>query len=179
NSNFIGESGNPGVVAAIQGDEWGTGYAEGAWVAAAGAGGFGTLEQASLLDTANKTFVNPTNKSAVAIALRNAKTITYGMGSDGISLGSSAPWCQLYIDPSQFVKPPAQAYPIVGLSYWLFYGNNNGVHVPDKIKLIKFIASKKANNLLGPLEYSPLIGTVHTAVLNALKGSGSQAACLK
>lgn len=179
NPNFIGESGNPGVVAAIQGDEWGTGYAEGAWVAAAGAGSFGALEQSSLLDTANKVFVNPTNKTAVANALRNATVITDGMGSDGISLGSSTPWCQLYIDPSEFVRPPNGAYPIVGLSYWLFYGNNNAVHVPDKIKLVKFITSRKANNLLGPLEYSPLAGKVHTAILTALNGTPSQAACLK
>jgi ABC-type phosphate transport system substrate-binding protein len=179
NPNFIGESGNPGVVAGIQADEFGTGYAEGAWVAAAPPGGFGALKQSSLLDTGNTTFVNPTNKLAVTNGLKNAHTITFGMGSDSISLGSSTPWCQLYIDPSQFVKPPALAYPIVGLSYWLFYGNNNGVHVPDKKKLITFITTTKANKLLVPLEYSPLAGSVHTAILTALKGSGSHAACLK
>lgn len=179
NSNFIGESGNPGVVAGIQADEWGTGYAEGAWVAAAPAGGFGTLEQSSLLDTSSTTFVNPTNKTAVANALKNAHTITYGMGSDGLSLGSSTPWCQLYIDPSQFVNPPKAAYPIVGLSYWLFYGKNNSVHVTDKKKLIRFVASTTANGLLGPLEYTPLVTSVHAAIKTALNGTASHPACLK
>ncbi len=179
NSRFIGESGNPGVVAGIQGDEWGTGYAEGAWVKSAPAGTYGTLEQSSVLDTSNTIFVSPTNKTAVAGALANAKTITYGMGSDGITLGSSTPWCQLYIDPSQFVTPPKGTYPIVGLSYWLFYGKNLGVHVLQKQKLIKFVVSKTANGLLGPLEYSPLNYTVHQAVLHALRGKASQPACLQ
>jgi ABC-type phosphate transport system substrate-binding protein len=181
NARFIGESGNPGVVAAIQTNEWGTGYAEGAWVASTGPGTYGTLEQSSLLDTSNSTFVNPTIKSSYATALKNltAGDITPGEGSDGITLGSSTPWCQLYINPSHFVKPPKGAYPILGLSYWLFYGNNNGVHVPDKKTLIKYIASTGPNSILANLEYTPLNTAIHSAILKAFRGTSSQAACLK
>jgi ABC-type phosphate transport system substrate-binding protein len=179
NSRFFGESGNPGVVAGIQADEWGTGYAEGAWVASTAPGTFGKLEQSRLLDTSNTVFVSATDKASVAGALKNAKTITYGMGSDGTTLGSSTPWCQLYLNPSQFVKPPAKTYPIVGLSYWLFYGKNNSIHVPDKKTLITFVSSTKANSLLGPLEYTPLSTSIHDAIRTALAGTKSHAACLK
>lgn len=173
NSRFFGESGNPGVIGGIQGDPFGTGYAEGAWAAAAG------VSQASVLDGPGHHFVSPTNANAVAKALKNVKTIDFGQGSDGNPLGSSTPWCQLYIPPTEFTKTPSGAYPIVGVSYWLFYGQNNGVHVADKKKLIQFIASTQANALLGPLEYTPLSKKIHTAVLAALNGSGSQAACLQ
>jgi ABC-type phosphate transport system substrate-binding protein len=179
NTRFTGESGNPGVVAGIQSNEWGTGYAEGAWVASSPAGSYGTLEQASLLDTSNKHFVSPTNAADVAKALSKATKIDFGGGSDGNPLGSTTPWCQLYLPPTEFVNPPAGAYPLVGLSYWLFYGNNNGIHVPDKKTLIEFIASKSADNLLKPLEYTALSTKVHSAILKALKGSGSQTACLQ
>lgn len=173
NPRFFGESGNPGVIAGIQSDPFGTGYAEGAWAAAAG------VAQASLLDTSNTKWVNPTNKSAVAGALSGATTITYGGGSDGNSLGSTTPWCQLYIDPSTFVSPPAGDYPMVGLSYWLFYGNNHKIHLANKSRLIKYIASSAANKLLVPLEYTPLANKVHTAILTALNGTASQTGCLK
>jgi ABC-type phosphate transport system substrate-binding protein len=173
NPRFFGESGNPGVIDGIQSDPYGTGYVEGAWAKAAG------VAQASLLDTSGKVFVSPTSASAVAMALKKAKAIHFGEGSDGNSLGSSTPWCQLYIDPSEFVNPPAKAYPIVGLSYWLFYGNNNGVHVPDKKTLINYIASKAANKLLSPLEYTPLGTSVHTAITTALKGTHAHTACLR
>jgi len=173
NPRFFGESGNPGLIGGIQADPFGTGYAEGAWAKAAG------IAQASVLDTSNAVFVSPTNTTAVANALKNAHTITFGEGSDGISLGSSTPWCQLYINPSEFVKPPAKAYPIVGLSYWLFYGNNNGVHVPDKKKLINYVTSTPANGLLTPIEYTPLASSVHMAIKTALKGTASQSACLE
>ena len=53
--------------------------------------------------------------------------ITYGEGSDEVPLGTSTPWCILYVDPSNFISPPAKTYPIVGISYMLFYGQNNGV----------------------------------------------------
>jgi len=173
NSRFFGESGNPGVIGGIQADPFGTGYAEGAWAAAAG------IAQASLLDSSGSHFVSPTNSKAVAKALSKVTTIAYGQGSDGNPLGSSTPWCQLYIPPTEFVKTPKKSYPIVGLSYWLFYGQNNGVHVSDKKKLIAYIASTEADALLGPLEYSPLSKKIHTAVLNALNGSGSHTACLQ
>ena len=63
--------------------------------------------------------------------------ITYGGGSDGNPLGGNRKYCQLYIDPSNWNFPRQQAgsYPIVGVSYLLFYGNNNGVHVADKTTL--------------------------------------------
>jgi phosphate transport system substrate-binding protein len=173
NPRFFGESGNPGLIGGIQADPFGTGYAEGAWAKAAG------ITQASLLDTSGTVFVSPTSAKAVATALKRAKTIDFGEGSDGIALGSTTPWCQLYIDPSEFVNPPAKAYPIVGLSYWLFYGNNNGIHVADKKTLISYIASKAANRLLSPLEYTPLGTSVHDAIKTALKGNNKHPACLK
>jgi phosphate transport system substrate-binding protein len=173
NKRFFGESGNPGVIAGIEADPFGTGYAEGAWAKAAG------IAQASVLDTSGKVFVSPTNQGEVVAALKNATKISYGEGSDGNPLGSSTPWCQLYIAPSEFVKPPAKAYPIVGLSYWLYYGNNNGIHVADKTKLITFVTSSTASTLISKLEYAPLASSVHTAITTALKGSGSHSACLK
>lgn len=173
NARFFGESGNPGVIGAIQADSWGTGYAEGAWAYAAG------VAQAALLDSSGKHFVSPTNAKAVAKALSKVGKIDYGQGSDGNPLGSTTPWCQLYIPPAEFVNPPKNTYPIVGVSYWLFYGQNNGVHVSDKKTLIKFIASTQANSLLGPLEYTPLSKRVHTAIVTALNGYGSHAACLQ
>lgn len=173
NSRFTGENGDPGVIAGIQADKYGTGYAEGAWAAAA------TIAQTSLLDTSNKVFVSPTNKTAVASALSNATTITYGGGSDGNPLGSTAPWCQLYINPSTFVTPPAKAYPIVGLSYWLFYGQNHSIHVTLKKDLVYYISGPTANSLLAPLEYTPLAKSVHTAIRNALAGSAGHKSCLQ
>lgn len=172
NSRFHGESGNPGVIAGIVGDPFGTGYAEGAWAAAAG------VSQACLLDTSGKTFVCPTNKTAVANALKKATNIDFGFGSDGNSLGSTTPGCQLYIPPTEFVNPPAGAYPVVGLSYWLFYGNNNGIHLAAKKALINYEVSSAANALLGPLEYTPLSGKVHTAIKNAMNGL-SNPSCLQ
>ncbi|MGA9272829.1 MAG: substrate-binding domain-containing protein [Candidatus Cybelea sp.] len=173
NPRFFGENGDPGILSGIQTDSWGTGYAVGAWAKAAG------IAQASLLDTSNAVFVSPTNQTAVANALKNAKTITFGEGSDGVSLGSSTPWCQLYINPSEFVKPPAKAYPIVGITYWLFYGKNNGVHLADKKKLIKYITSTAPNGYLPALEYTPFTSSVHAAVRKALGGTATQATCVK
>lgn len=173
NPRFFGESGNPGVLDGIVSDPFGTGYAEGAWAAAAG------VAQASVLDTSNKVFVSPTSKTAVASALSNATTITYGGGSDGNPLGSTTPYCQLYINPTHFVTPPAKAYPIVGLSYWLFYGQNNGIHVAEKKDLVYYISGTKANSLLAPLEYTPLANSVHKAIRNALAGSAGHKSCLQ
>ena len=95
-------------------------------------------------------------------------------------LGTSTPWCILYVDPCNFISPPAKTYPIVGISYMLFYGQNNGVHVSDKQTLIKFMVSSQANKIVNKLEYAPLANSIHTAVLNALAGNGgSQPACLQ
>jgi phosphate transport system substrate-binding protein len=180
NPNFIGESGNPGVLAAIQATPFSTGYVEGAWAKSANP----PVAQAWLQNGQNgqnAIFVNPQSKPAVAAALKKvvAKNITYGGGSDGQPLGTSAPKCVLYVDPKNFVTPPSKAYPIVGISYFLFYGNNNGVHVSDKQALIKFMVSKQANNIVKKLEYTPLSPSIQKAVLTALNGQGKQAACLQ
>ncbi|HKU81455.1 MAG TPA: substrate-binding domain-containing protein, partial [Candidatus Tumulicola sp.] len=181
NSHFIGESGNPGVLAAIQSTPFGTGYVEGAYAKAANP----PVAQMLLLN-GNKNgvpfYADPTNKTQVANALKKvtAAAISYGEGSDGLPLGTSRPECVLYVDPKNFVKPPAgTSYPIVGMSYFLFYGNNNGVHLADKQALIKFMESTAADTIVKKLEYSPLSGSVHTAILDALNGSGSKKPCLQ
>ena len=77
------------------------------------------------------------------------------------------------------MSPPSKSYPIVGVSYLLFYGQNNGVHTSDKTKLIQFLESNKGTNVLKKLEYSPLDKSVQKAVLSALNGSGTNAPCLQ
>ena len=180
NPNFIGESGNPGVLAGIQSTPFGTGYVEGAWAASANPHVGQALLQNGMKGK-KAIFVDPTNKTAVANALKKltASNITYGGGSDGNPLGSTTPWCQLYIDPSNYDLPPKKSYPIVGPTYLMFYGQNNGVHVSDKIALIKYLMSSAANKIVGKLEYAPLSSSLQTATLNALNGSGSQSACLQ
>jgi ABC-type phosphate transport system substrate-binding protein len=181
NPRFLGESGNPGVLAAIQSTPFGTGYVEGAYAKSANPHVGQALLQSGFRH-GHALFADPTNKAAVAGALKKvtASSITYGEGSDEVPLGTSTPWCVLYIDPKNFVKPPVKTYPIVGLSYWLFYGQNNGVHVPDKKVLINFLASSAANSIVNKLEYTPLSSSIHTAITNALNGNGgSQPACLQ
>jgi ABC-type phosphate transport system substrate-binding protein len=180
NPNFIGESGNPGVLAAIQSTPFSTGYVEGAYAKSANP----PVAQA-LLQSGQKGskafFVDPTDKTAVANALKKvtASNITYGEGSDGVPVGTSRPECILYVDPSHFAVPPQRAYPIVGVSYFLFYGQNNGVHTSDKQKLITFMESAQANKIVKKLEYTALSPSIQTAVMTALNGSGSKAACLQ
>jgi ABC-type phosphate transport system substrate-binding protein len=182
NVHFVGESGNPGVLAGIQSTPYGTGYVEGAYAKSANP----PVHQAYLQNgydkkTHSAIFVNPESAKAVkkALAKVTASAITYGEASDGQSLNSSTPWCQLYVDPKNFSSPPAKSYPIVGFSYWLFYGNNNGIHLADKTTLIKFITSNAANTIVGKLEYAPLSNSIHTAIINALNGNASQSACLQ
>jgi ABC-type phosphate transport system substrate-binding protein len=179
-STFTGASGNPGILAAIQGQPYGTGYVEGAWAESANP----KVSQALVQDTSFSTFVSPTNTTAVEDALKKvvAKNITFGGGSDGNPLQSSTPWCQLYLSPSLWVLPPANAYPIVATSYLLFYGQNQGVHVTDKETLIKFLTSGAATKIIKKLEYAPLSGSIHKAVLTALNGTTGkhgQSACLQ
>jgi hypothetical protein len=182
---FSGASGNPGILQCIQGGTcgtsgfpYGTGYAEGAWAAAAGSP---TVSQAALLN--GKKFESPTNVKAVAEALKTATgdKIVYGEGADGISLGSSTPNCQLYIPPSAFVNPPNGAYPMVGLSYWLFYGKNQmragSNHFTDLKNAIAYLDSKAWSNALSALEYTPLPKSTHTRIQAALVGSNSASAC--
>jgi ABC-type phosphate transport system substrate-binding protein len=187
---FKGANGNPGVLASIQGDSTGfaTGYVEGAW-AASTKGEPVPVAQASLQNgfkiqgsKAVANFVSPTNATAVAQALKqvNGSSIQYGQGSDGNPLGSSTPWCQLYIPPADFVNPKTiKAYPIVGLSYWLFYGKNNGIHVADKTALAKFMASGSLASILAPLEYTPLNTAIATKINKALNGAGKKGPCLQ
>ncbi len=179
NPNFIGESGNPGVLAAVQSTPFATGYLEGAYAKSANP----HVGQALLQNGyrhGKALFVDPTNAAAVAGALAKVTSaaIDYGGGSDGMPLGTSKPWCILFIPPSNFDLPPAKTYPIVGVSYMLFYGHNNGVHLQDKKTLIKYMTSTAADNVLSPLEYTALPASIHTAVRNALKGVGHPA-CLR
>jgi ABC-type phosphate transport system substrate-binding protein len=184
-SVFSGASGNPGVLQCIQGGTcgtagfpYGTGYAEGAWAAAATSPSVG---QAALLN--GKKFVSPTNVKAVAEALKTAtgNKIEFGEGADGISLGSSTPNCQLYIPPSAFVNPPSGAYPIVGLSYWLFYGKDQtragSNHFTDLKNAIVYLDSKAWDNALPGLEYTPLPKSTHTKIQTALVGTHSASPC--
>ena len=126
-------------------------------------------------------FVSPTNRTAVVGALKKvtSKNITYGGGSDGVPLGTSRPECVLYIDPSNFNLPGQGTYPIVTVTYLLFYGQNNGVHVSDKQALIKFLAGTSANGIVNKLEYASLNGSVHKATLNALNGTSTKKPCLQ
>lgn len=182
NQNFIGESGAPNILAAVQTTPYSTGYLEGSYAKEANP----KVGQAWLQNGYNKTtgavFINPTSKTALTKAFSGitASNIQYGIGSDGNSLGSSTPWCQLYIPPTDFVAPKGHTYPIVGISYLLFYGNNNGVHVSDKKTLINFLESSTANTIEGKFEATALSSSVETAVVNALNGNGgSQPACLQ
>jgi ABC-type phosphate transport system substrate-binding protein len=183
-STFTGETGDPGIIEAVQGIigtgyPYATGYAEGAWTAAASSPNVG---QAALQN--GPTFVSPTNPNAVANALKkaNAGSILYGEGGDGNSLGSSTPWCQLYIPPSAYVNPPTGAYPIVGLGYFLFYGKNqsrgSSNHYTDLKNLIVDLDSTYWNNALPNLEYSPVPASTQKKIQKALVGSKSQKACL-
>jgi|HubBroStandDraft_2_1064218.scaffolds.fasta_scaffold15502_2 ABC-type phosphate transport system substrate-binding protein len=186
-SVFSGASGNPGILQCIQGGScgtagfpYGTGYAEGAWAAAATSPSVG---QAAL--QSGSTFVSPTNPNAVAAGLKGATagSIKHGEGADGISLGSSSPHCQLYIPPSAFVNPPTGAYPIVGLSYFLFYGKNQtragSSHFTDLKSLIVYLDSSAWNKALPGLEYTPLPTSTQKAIQNALAGHKKAAACLQ
>lgn len=182
NPNFIGESGNPGVLASIQGTAFSTGYVEGAYAKSANP----PVSQALLqngFSNGHPIFTDPTNKKQVKGALKKvtSRAITYGEGSDGVPLGTSAPWCVLYIDPKNFVSPPSGTYPVVGVSYLLFYGQNNGFHTSDKKALINWlVTSTQANSIINKLEYIPMPLSIHTAELNALNGNGgSQPACLQ
>ena len=186
-SVFSGASGNPGILQCIQGGScgtagfpYGTGYAEGAWAAAATSPSVG---QAAL--QSGSTFVSPTNPNAVAAGLKGATAgkIKHGEGADGVSLGSSSPRCQLYIPPSAFVNPPTGAYPIVGLSYFLFYGKNQmragSSHFTDLKSLIVYLDSSAWNKALPGLEYTPLPTSTQKVIQNALAGHKKAAACLQ
>src|SRR5581483_2995865 len=122
-STFVGASGNPGVLAGVQSTPYGTGYLEGAYAKSANP----KVSQALLqngTNSGNPVFVDPTNKAAVSGALKKVinTAIQYGECNDLQSCGSSRPECILFVPPNNFVNPPSGDYPIVGLSYMLFYG---------------------------------------------------------
>ena len=181
NPNFIGETGEPGILAAIQSTPWATGYLSGSTVKPANP----KVSQAWLQSGFKKKkpwFVDPLSKKALTKTFGSLTSadITYGEGSDEQPLGTSTPWCILYIDPSKYASTPAGSYPIVLLNFALFYGQNNGVHVSDKISLIKFLNSTTANKIASKLEYGVVSTNLHNAVLKALNGQGSsQPACLQ
>jgi ABC-type phosphate transport system substrate-binding protein len=183
-STFTGETGDPGIIEAVQGligtgYPYATAYAEGAWAAAASSPSLG---QAALQN--GSTFVSPEDPNAVANALKkaNAASIAYGEGGDGNPLSSSTPWCQLYIPPSAYTNPPTGAYPIVGLGYFLFYGKDqtrsSSSHFTDLKNLIVDLDSTHWNNALPNLEYSPLPASTQKKIQKALVGSKAQPACL-
>lgn len=181
NSNFIGEPGDPGILAAIQSTPFGTGYVVGGYVKAANPKVGQAILQNGVASGA-PVWVDPTVRQSLvkSFAKVTSSNIQYGGGSDGNPLASSTPWCQLYIPATYYVNPPKGAYPIVAVSYLLFYGNNNGVHLSDKKALINYLYSKKATSIINKLEYVPLSTSLKTAVVSALNGNGgSQPACLQ
>lgn len=183
-STFISASGNPGIIEGVQsgtGAPYATGYAEGAWANAASSP---VVSQAAVLS--GTTFVSPTNPNAVAEALAKATSgkISYGGGSDGNPLGSTDSTCELYIPPTAFVDPPSGAYPIVGLSYLMFYNQNQvrdgSNHYADIANLINYLYSNAWNNALPSLEYTPLPASAQKKALIAVFGKGKHhtGACL-
>ena len=191
-STFTGEYGNAGIIIAIQDDAtgFGTGYVEGAW-AATTAGENPPVAQASIQNgfkvKAGKSvanFVSPTNATAIQEALAQvsgSKSIQFGEGSDGNPLGSSTPWCQLYVPSANYVTPKTiRAYPITEISYMLFYGKNNGVHLADKTALVQFMTNAtRLKSILVPLEYTPLAQSFGSKISIALKGSRKKPSCLQ
>jgi ABC-type phosphate transport system substrate-binding protein len=178
--NFVGESGNPGVLASIGTTAFATGYVEGAYAKAASNPAIGQ----AWLQNSNGNFIDPSKSAAVSAALKGIGigSISFGMGSDGIRLGTTKPLCVMFVNPSHFANPShAGAYPIVGVSYLLFYGNNNGVHVADKLKLINYMTSTAANTVVSNLEYTPLTAGLQKLVKAAANGTGAYAgkACTK
>ena len=183
-STFTGESGNPGILACVQNEgclttsafPYGTGYAEGAWAASAQSDGGPPVAQAAL--QSGGTFASPTDQNLVAGSLKKATAskIQYGEGGDGMALGSSSPQCQLYIPPSAFDQAPGGDYPIVGLSYFLFYTQNNTrngkSHLTDIENLITYLDSNAWNNDLPALEYTPLPASTQKKVQQAAFGRG-------
>jgi phosphate transport system substrate-binding protein len=174
NPHFIAASGNPGVLAGVQAKVFNTGYVEGAFARAAT---HPAVYQA-WLQNSQGYFSDPTVAKNVAVALSKVQLndVTFGMGADLLPLATSRPECVFFVNPSVYDNPPeAHAYPLVGLSYLMFYGNNNGVHVADKVKLINYIMSPAGNTVLGNLEYTPIAKGLQNGVLAATNGTGAYA----
>jgi ABC-type phosphate transport system substrate-binding protein len=186
NSRFVGESGNPGVLASVESTAFATGYIEGAYAASAGSA---NVAQATIQSGFNSSgqpeFVSPTNSTAVNQSFKNitSASIQHGEGSDGVSLGTSRPECVLYIPPSSFTHLSAGSYPIIGVSYLLFYGDNsagpNASHTSDQEKLINYLMSYKASQLEMGLEYQPLSPSIRSAVLVGVNGGSGKKPCIR
>ncbi|MGA8532655.1 MAG: substrate-binding domain-containing protein [Candidatus Tumulicola sp.] len=177
-SDFIGANGNPGVLAGIQSTAYGTGYVEGAFAKTANP----HVSQALLQNGTNSgspVFVDPTNRASVVHALANvtSASIAFGECDDLVSCGSSRPECILYVPPNNFVSPPSGDYPIVGISYLLFYGQSN-LHYGDDKTLVNYMVSKPATKIINKLEYVALSSSFHKAVLKALNGTRRVHPCL-
>jgi len=173
---FIGENGNPGVVAAIQGTQFASGYVEGAYAQGTKDP---TIGQAWLQNSQGK-FIDPTVPANVLEALKDVQlgAVTFGGFSDGLTppVTTTRPDCIFYINPKHFTNPLEKtAYPLVGISYLLFYGNNQGVHTADKIKLIDFIESAAGNAITSKLEYAPLAKGLQNGIVAAANGTGAYA----
>lgn len=188
NAHFIGESGNPGVLAAIQSTPFATGYLEGAWAKSANPPVAQAWLQGRKPFDHKVYFVDPTvaANTAATFANVNAASIVYGEGSDGVPLATSRPECILYLDPGQWnglfqlghVK--YNAYPIMAVSYLMFYGHNNGVKTSEKAALISFLTHVNAVKIESKLEYTPLSPAILKASFDAAYGIGTgKAPCLQ
>ena len=170
--NFIGESGNPGVVAEIQSVTGATGYAEGAYIPGTG------LTQAKLRNSLGQ-FESPTNASAVAAAVGTMKTIMGAAYDNPVAggLGSSRSDCVFFVDPNSFDNPTASgSYPIVGSSYLLFYGKNQiAGHYTNLHKLAAYMMSSGASTLENSLEYHTLPSAIRSQEIAAINGTGAYA----
>jgi len=172
--NFIGANGDPGIQAALQSTKFGTGYVEGAYAYAAG---IPRLKQALLQDSSGD-FADPTNPADVAAALKNVAlgSIQFGEGIDGLPLATTRPDCILLLPLKKFINPPEpHAYPILNVSYLLFYGNSNGIHTADRLKLINYLTSSAANTIVSKLEYHPLNAGIQKLIGEAANGTGPYA----
>jgi len=168
--NFIGESGNPGVVAEIQAVQSATGYAEGAYIPGTG------LTQARLQNHAGN-FTSATVATSVAAGVNTMKTIMGGASDNPVAggLGSSRSECVFFVDPNSFDDPTStNAYPIVGNSYLLFYGKGQiSGHFSNLQKLMNYVISAAAGTQLKGLEYAPLPQSIRSVESQAINGKGS------
>lgn len=180
NSRFIGESGNPGVLAAIQGTPFGTGYVEAAWAKSASPAIDQAWVQSGVHHKGGKTTIewsDPTNTASVALALSKltAKDIQYGTDTTAGSFaneGDSRPDCIIFINPSHLATHgKGNLYPIVGFSYLLFYGNNNNFNTRRKVGLIDWILSSASHQTIENDDYVPLSPSIEAAISAAVKGT--------
>lgn len=166
-------NGNPGEISAIQTMKYSTGYVEGGYAASFGRPHLGQ----AVLANASGAFADPTLKSNVTAALAGTSITLGGSGdSPSMPLGSSRPECILYIDPSTFTNPTAaNAYPIVGLSYLLFYGQGNGAtgtgNLGDLQKLETYLAGAHTGGSPYGNEYAYLPAAIRNTVKAAALGT--------